>query len=103
MAGLVAIGLLSFPVVAAGSVALLLRVLTGSDTFAMALLGIVVWGSIAGFAAIGVAGMLAVRLVRAEDAPRWAGRAAVLMVLLGLAVQCGLAYAIMTPGLVELP
>lgn len=93
---------LSSPTLATSGIGILIGRLPGFDVLADVAIGVLPMSSLLGLAVVAYAGLFAADLAR-SGIPKWAARTAVLTVVLGGLLQCGVAFALMTPGLVELP
>jgi hypothetical protein len=100
---LVLIGVLSFPSAILSAACLAVGLITGVSSISEASITLLPMSSLLGLVPVTFAALAATRLVQAPNVPRWAARVAVLLVVLGGLLQAGLAVALMTPGLVELP
>jgi hypothetical protein len=95
--------MLSSPTVATSGTGLLLGALPGLGRLQDLSIGVLPWSGLLGLAVVPFAGFAAADFVRGPKVPKWIARTAVLIVVVGGLFQCGLALALMIPGVIELP
>src|SRR5262245_16799696 len=100
---LLTIAALSFPTVVLSMTCFVVGSLMDIDSVKEASVTLLPLSSLIGFIPITFGGFAASHLMRDRAVPKRTVQAAWLFVVIGALLQCGLAAALMTPGLIELP